>query len=440
MPNQVNKKLKVVIDVDGYKNLTDIQTAIKLTEDELVRQTKIAERCYGAVKTNAEARKKQQEELLDGLKEQEKVYKKIAAEEDKIERKRIAREQAQKLLEKRAVISEARKRQDLWMRPSVKGFFNEYVSPVTKWRRELERQRYIEDEMTTLSVKGETEEVRADAAAKASAAKAAGGKAARNLAGAAAVSAVWKGLKTIGNGIKDTFQSILGSSISIKGMFRDILNDVSKITDMYTGMATYSANSLIVNSTARNTQLKYGMTGRQAYAFSQASEMFGVRTDEDLFYMTGRQAAAFRQYMQKQEEWYSKLESSGVLEDIQEMQLDFKLFKQELSVDFLQWMGENKDVIMTVAKGTLTVLKGLMQVLAKIFTLFGIDYSSNSYGFTSAGLSDSIAANSVSNNNSRTVKITSTNNVNGVFNQPQMEEFLNEKLNETIRSAAVALS
>ena len=156
--------------------------------------------------------------------------------------------------------------------------------------------------------------------------------------------------------------------------------------------------------------------------------------------MTGRQAAAFRQYMQKQEEWYSKLESSGVLEDIQEMQLDFKLFKQELSVDFLQWMGENKDVIMTVAKGTLTVLKGLMQVLAKIFTLFGIDYSSNSYGFTSAGLSDSIAANSVSNNNSRTVKITSTNNVNGVFNQPQMEEFLNEKLNETIRSAAVALS
>lgn len=440
MPNQVNKKLKVTVDVDGLKNLKDVQTAIKVTQDEIERQAGIAKKYHGVIKTNAEALKKQHAEILKGLREQEKVYKKIADEEERLTRKRIAREQAQKLLEKRAVISEARRRQDLWMRPSVKGFFNEYVSPVTKWRRELERQRNIEDEMTTLSVKGETEEVRADAAAKASAAKAAGGKAARNLAGAAAVSAVWKGLKTIGNGIKDTFQSILGSSISIKGMFHDILNDVSKITDMYTGMATYSANSLVVNSTARNTQLKYGMTGRQAYAFSQASEMFGVRTDEDLFYMTGRQAAAFRQYMQKQEEWYSKLESSGVLEDIQEMQLDFKLFKQELSVDFLQWMGENKDVIMTVAKGTLTVLKGLMQVLAKIFTLFGIDYSGNSYGFTSAGLSDSIAANSVSNNNSRTVKITSTNNVNGVFNQPQMEEFLNEKLTETIRSAAVALS
>ena len=44
MPNQVNKKLKVTVDVEGLKNLKDVQTAIKVTQDEIERQAEIAKK------------------------------------------------------------------------------------------------------------------------------------------------------------------------------------------------------------------------------------------------------------------------------------------------------------------------------------------------------------------------------------------------------------
>lgn len=324
------------------------------------------------------------------------------------------------------------------MQPSLKKAWSQWISPAAKLRGELARQRDIEDEMTTLSVKGETEAVRADAAAKAASAAKAGKATAGKLAAVMAANAVLKGVMTVVKTIGSVFTQVLGQSVSIRGIFSDILKETADTANLYKGMATYSSGSLVVNRAARETMLKYGMTGGQAWAFGQASTMFGVSSDEDLLYMSGTQRAAFGQYMQKQQEWYDKLEQSGVLQNIQSMQLDLKLFKQEMSMEFLQWIGENKDVIMSVAKGTLTLLKGLTQLLGKIFTLFGIDYSDSSYGWNSSAMSD--ASNGTVNNTSRSVSIKMSNNVNGLFNQPEMEQFLNERLETAVRSAATALN
>lgn len=427
----VYKKIQVSVEVDGKKELVDLQTAIKLTNTQLERQEEIYKRTHGAVKSDAEKRIKEQTQFLDSLKAQLKL-------EQEILRTQKARERANELRQKRSVISEQRSVQDFWMNPSLKRAYKQFVSPVTKLQRELSKQRAIEDEMTTLSVTGETKEVREEAATKALAAGKAGKAAAGKLAGAMAVSAVVNGMIKIAKTIRDTFSKVLGQSLSIRANFNEIVDNTSKMADMYKGMVTYSANSLVVNSAARQTQMRYGMTGSQAWAFNQAREMLGVSSDEDMYYMTAKQTAVFTQYMQKQEEWYNKLESSGALENIQAMQLDLKLFKQEMSVDFLQWIAENKDTIMTVAKTGLQVLKGLLQVLGSIFTLFGIDYSNNAYGFTSTAMSD--AASITTNNANRSVNVRMTNNVNGVFNQPEMEQFLNERLNETFHTAAVALS
>lgn len=107
-------------------------------------------------------------------------------------------------------------------------------------------------------------------------------------------------------------------------------------------------------------------------------------------------------------------------------------------MEFLQWVSENKDTIMTVAKTTLQVLKGLVQILGKIFTFFGIDYSGSTYGWSSTAMSD--ASNSVTNTTNRNVSVKMTNNVNGMFNQNEMEQFLNDKLETAVRSAATALN
>lgn len=438
MANQVNKKIKVTVEVDGQKKLVELQAAIKLAEAELLRQSAIAEKYNGIVKQNAEVRVKQQKEYLAGLKEQLKTQEQLDRFEAELARKKAAREQAVELRAKRASISQRRSAEDFWMQPSLKKAWSQWISPAAKLRGELARQRDIEDEMTTLSVKGETEAVRADAAAKAASAAKAGKATAGKLAAVMAANAVLKGVMTVVKTIGSVFTQVLGQSVSIRGIFSDILKETADTANLYKGMATYSSGSLVVNRAARETMLKYGMTGGQAWAFGQASTMFGVSSDEDLLYMTGTQRAAFGQYMQKQQEWYNKLEQSGVLQNIQSMQLDLKLFKQEMSMEFLQWIGENKDVIMSVAKGTLTLLKGLTQLLGKIFTLFGIDYSDSTYGWNSSAMSD--ASNSTVNNMSRSVSIKMSNNVNGLFNQPEMEQFLNERLETAVRSAATALN
>lgn len=438
MPNQVNKKIKVTVEVDGQKRLVDLQTAIKLTEAELLRQTAIADKYNGVVKKNAEERAKQQKEYLAGLTAQLRIQQQLDRYEAELERKRRARELAEELRVKRATISQKRQTEDFWAKPSLKGAWNMWASPTVKLRREIQRQRDIEDEMTVLSVKGETPEVRADATAKATAAASAGKAASGKLAGVTAVTMVLKGIQATVKAIGNVFSQVLGQSISIRGIFSDILKNASDTANLYKGMATYSGNSLVVNSAARQTMLKYGMTGRQAWAFQQANEMFGISSDEDLLYMTGAQRQVFAQYMQKQQEWYDKLEQSGALRNIQEMQLDLKLFKQEMSMEFLQWVSENKDTIMTVAKTTLQVLKGLVQILGKIFTFFGIDYSDSTYGWSSTAMSD--ASNSVTNTTNRNVSVKMTNNVNGMFNQNEMEQFLNDRLETAVRSAATALN
>lgn len=438
MPNQVNKKIKIAVEVDGQKKLVDLQAAIEATEKELVRQKEIAERYHGRVKTQAEEKQKILNEYIAGLNEQLEAQKRLDKFEEEAARRSKARALAAEIQSKRTAIAQRRQTEDFWAKPSFKGAWNMWASPSMKLRREIQHQRDIEDEMTVLSVKGESQQVRADAAAKAAAAASAGKAASGKLAGVTAVTMVLRGIRTTVRAIGNVFSQVLGQSISIRGIFSDILKNTADTANLYKGMGTYSGNSLVVNSAARQTMLKYGMTGRQAWAFQQANEMFGISSDEDLLYMTGAQRQAFAQYMQKQQEWYDKLEQSGALRNIQEMQLDLKLFKQEMSMEFLQWIGENKDTLMTIAKTTLTVLKGLVQILGKIFTFFGIDYSGSTYGWSSSAMSD--ASNSVTNTTNRSVSVKMTNNVNGMFNQNEMEQFLNDKLETAVRSAATALN
>ena len=197
--------------------------------------------------------------------------------------------------------------------------------------------------------------------------------------------------------------------------------------------------SLITNSQARQTQLKYGFTAGQTYAFTQASSMLGIRNDEDLAYMNPKQRQVFQTLMQKQEQWYAKLEASGVLEDIQQMQIDFAMFKQEIGVEFLDWIGKNKETIMTVLKGMFNVLKVIVQVLSTVFSLFGIKAPDMSFGYNSTALSDAVAAGTATTTNNKNVNVSMRNNVNGMFNQKEMEDFLNERLNTTFRAAALAM-
>lgn len=440
----VNKKIKVSVEVDGQRKVLELNEAVKALEDDIASLTRRSSLVFGADKAAVDERIKKQTQFLEQLQKQMALQQKLDKQEADIARKRKAREEAAELRAKRAAISQERERQDFMSSPSLKGLYKRFVSPTERLRRKISEQRAIEDEQTRLSVQGETPEIRAEAGVKAKLA----GQTGKELSGKlgniqvammvvkAALDAL-KFYKKIFDGIRSTFEKNLETSLKIRENFNQILDATTKTTSLAKGAATYSSRSLVVNAAARQTQLGYGMTGGQAWAFNQASSALNISGIEDLLYMNAGQRAVFVQYMQRQQQLYERLDRTGVLQNIQELQLDFKLFKEELAMNFLEWVGKNKDLILTVMQLTLNVLKGLLQVLGKVATLFGISYDYNTYGLGSTAMSDASSLNtSVSN---RSVRVTMTNNVNGVFNQPEMESFLNEKLESAVRSAATAL-
>lgn len=443
MPD-VNKKVKVSVEVDGQRKVLELKDAVKALENDIASLTRRSSLVFGADKAAIDERIKKQTQFLEQLQKQMELQQKLDKQEEDIARKRKAREQAAELRAKREAIFQERERQDFGASPSFKGLYKRFVSPTERLRRKIAEQRTIEDEQTRFSVQGETPEIRAEAAAKAKIAGQTGKELSGKLAGLQVVIMVIKATlnalkfyKRIFDGIRDTFEKNLGTSLKIRENFNQILDATTKTTNLTKGAATYSSRSLVVNAAARQTQLRYGMTGGQAWAFNQASSALNVSGIEDLLYMNAGQRAVFVQYLQRQQQFYERLDRTGVLQNIQELQLDFKLFKEELAMNFLEWVAKNKDLILTVMQLTFNVLKGLLQVLGKVATLFGVSYDYNAYGFGSTAMSDASALNtSVSNRN---VRVTMTNNVNGVFNQPEMESFLNEKLEAAVRSAATAL-
>lgn len=446
MPDQVKKRLTVEVNIKGKKDLVDARTAVDRLSDAIHEYRKKTKTLHGAAKTSTENYTNKLRDQLDAVKKlmaAEQQRAKAAEEASKKEAKQ-AEEHARRLealaqhARQRTAATELaakRQRQDFWQAPSFSRAWRERLNPVTNLRATLTEQRALQDEGLRLSFLGESEEERKFGAEQAATAGEAADAAAKKLAVIGTFTAILGTAKKIAGSFNDALKSATGISFSIKDMMSDVANNISKMLSMSSGIATYNmGSSLITNSGARNTALKYGLTSGQTYAFTQTSQMLGIQSDVDLAYMNPRQREMFMSLMQKQEAWYAKLESSGMLESIQEMQIEFSMFKQELAVEFLDWVAKNKDTIMTVLKGMFNVLQFIAGVLNSVFSLFG---SNSSSSYSSAAMSDTAAAGAGSIANTKNVSVKMSNNVNGVFNTREVEEFLNERLNTTFRAAAV---
>ena len=254
-----------------------------------------------------------------------------------------------------------------------------------------------------------------------------------NLAAAKVIlSSVWKTATGLFNTFNQNFKSVMGFSLSIKENFADVMENVRKITDMYSGLATYATgSSLVMNAAARETQMKYGLSASAAYGFDQAKSLLGIQSDTDLMYMNAEQRQLFAGYMEKQQQMYNQLESSGVLRNIQELQLEFKMFKQQLAIDFLNWFAKNRDSLMALFTKLLNVTEWILDKLTGAFTLFG----GGDTGFTTT--SDRMTT--VSNVKSYNINISQSNKVEGVADQNAMESYLKGTIDDLMKQAATAI-
>ena len=210
--------------------------------------------------------------------------------------------------------------------------------------------------------------------------------------------------KAFGKAANKVFKTM---GIDLKSIMGDVITNITKMLSTE-GIASYNmGSSIFTNSSARETQMKYGLSSGQAYALTQTMSMLNMRTDEDLMYMNKSQKEVFNQLMDKYDAWYTEFQNSGAAEELQKAQLEFSMFKQELSYKLLNWFAANRDTIMTVLEGIMGLMQFTANVVSGILGLFGkkvstssastSDYTSSSYGNRSINVNVSNTNNATAN-------------------------------------------
>lgn len=230
------------------------------------------------------------------------------------------------------------------------------------------------------------------------------------------------GVKNFYNVALKTFD-VLG--INIKNMFRDVINNIAENLSR-TGMASYdTTTSLFTNSEARSQAMKYGISSSTNWALTKTANMLFGGTgnlDENIAYMNPAQKEMFATLMSKYSSWYDQLQSTGVLQRIQEFQLDFAMLKEELAIDFMNWFAQNKEVVLGAITGTFSVIKAISSVIVGIANFLGGVKSSDSV---------------LNGSKAITVNISNTNN-NSLSNSSQLAIAQNIS-DTTIKSVARAI-
>lgn len=242
-----------------------------------------------------------------------------------------------------------------------------------------------------------------------------------------------------------TLYALTGISVKVSDVFKNILGDMSNF--IKAASTSDSGTSLITSSSSRSQQLRYGLTGAQNFALSQTMSMLGISGEEDLMYMNTGQRALFTNYMEKYINWYDEVSSSGVSQDIQLMQLDFKMFRQELAMDLLTWISQNKDTIMDAVKATISAAKWIAEILLNIIKFFGNIGASLFGGNTSVFIdsanatmtSDRLLSGYSSTNNSKSVSISMSNNISGAGDVDSIREELNNFGDRLVKETSLAL-
>lgn len=251
----------------------------------------------------------------------------------------------------------------------------------------------------------------------------------------AAIAGVIQGtLNTFKNVATSVFKTL---GLDLKSIFSDVGKTIKDILDPYTGVASYNTTtSLFTNASAREQQMKYGLSSESNFALTKTMDALGMKNDNDLMYMNENQKQAFNEIMEKYKTWYSSLESTGAMEKIQNAQLEFKMFKEELSYKFLGWFAEHKDQIFTAIEFIMNVVFKIADVVMNILDALPFTKGMSS----SLASSDASLTNNYSNKNVN-INVNTTNNATAnLQNKSELDNFFEGTTDNTIRGIAQALN
>lgn len=220
-----------------------------------------------------------------------------------------------------------------------------------------------------------------------------------------------KNFKTLHPIISDFISTISKTfTKTFKSIFNDIKKGVLDAFDPTEGIASYDmGTSLFMNRQARERSMRYGLSAGQTYALTTTMGMLGMN-EEDLMWMNAGQKEKFNEMMTKYNAFYDEMQSSGVMQKVQEAQLEVKMLKEDLKNSFLLWIAENKDVIKNTLTAIMEFLKVIATVVGGVFNLMNFSkWGSGSSALSADELNNTY--NSSSNNINLTSNVNQTNNI-----------------------------
>lgn len=250
---------------------------------------------------------------------------------------------------------------------------------------------------------------------------------------AKAVSAALDGFVKV---VRATGNALKSMGFDFANASKDILNIITNALSS-SGIGSYAiGTSLFTNSSARTNQMKYGLSSSSNYAMMQTMSLLGMSSDDDLMYMNSNQREMFTALTNYYKARYNQLSRSGALQTLQKAQIDFQIFKQEMSYKFLNWFAKNQDKIMKLITSVMNVMEVTMPILIKIMTTIAnvVSRIGGVFGSSSSSYLEGVSGTSIN------LSYTQNNNVGSVGTSQQLNDILNQNASIGAKTVAAELN
>ena len=145
----------------------------------------------------------------------------------------------------------------------------------------------------------------------------------------------------------------------IKKISAKFLKELQKVQDL----VDYSRLS---NQAVREQAFEFGFSPAENYAYTQAMDVMGLSSFEDLYFLTEKQWTRFNNNFEKFQERYTRLYDEGFFESVEDFNYQLAEWEEDLKYTFLQFVVDNKEDVMDL----LDLVENILETTVKMTSWF----------------------------------------------------------------------
>ena len=145
----------------------------------------------------------------------------------------------------------------------------------------------------------------------------------------------------------------------IKKISAKFLKELQKVQDL----VDYSRLS---NQAVREQAFEFGFSPAENYAYTQAMDVMGLSSFEDLYFLTENQWKRFNDNFEKFQARYTNLYDEGFFDAVEDFNYQMAEWEEDLKYTFLQFVVDNKEDVMDL----LDLVENILETTVKMTSWF----------------------------------------------------------------------